>query len=343
MACTHYQWVDIAERDRQISISYGGRLRHIVQGLPNPRDQFPTIVYFYGKRAKVAALQSLFPNNNITRRRAHGIGNIHVDNGTAAATNPLLFVDCKPGAECVNLLGSWTGCHELTQIRADWVQADVPTVVKHLNSELLFLFTDVVCIFVDDVGGKRKAVEVLNDWASSASPRSRDTAVKPHVVLVCQHDAFTESECVSLARSELLCSQYATITTVVTPTGKMSRQAAHNDLQHEVIRAADGVRASRVALRLHFSAEHLAALFELSLANFGQGPMNFVKMARKNVRVRNDFTSHLSTFLHLCRQNAVPDDVVSKFLAAQILREAFPPRMHCECSCGRGQHLLTVV
>lgn len=44
-------------------------MQHIIAGLPNACSQYPSLHFFFGKRAKVSALQALFSNNVITRRR----------------------------------------------------------------------------------------------------------------------------------------------------------------------------------------------------------------------------------------------------------------------------------
>lgn len=166
--CKHCQWVDILQRDLNFSISYSARVQHVLQGLPNPSFQFPTVSYFIGKRAKVSALQALFPDNNITRRQAHGIGNLHIVSNTSGSRYPVLFVDCTPGAECINQIGSWTGCHELKRFRLrSWVTRSIArsSLIDQIQAQLLFLFVDVICIFVDDVGAATE--QLIQKWVAT--------------------------------------------------------------------------------------------------------------------------------------------------------------------------------
>ena len=119
--CPHTPWLDLyGLRDsREWSITYGQRLHIVLRDVSFPTTKFPTVFFFVGKKRKVSALQDIFPNNNITRRKAHGIASLHLDTTTAGSRYPLLFADCNLDAEFVNQIGKWDGCHESVQYRVN--------------------------------------------------------------------------------------------------------------------------------------------------------------------------------------------------------------------------------
>jgi hypothetical protein len=331
--CTHQQWIDITQEDRQLSISYGMRLRHLVAELRDPGNQYPSVIFFYGKSAKVLALRSLFCNNNITRRRAHGIGNLHIDITTAATDYPLLFVDCKLGAAFVNQLGGWTGCHELTQLRVEWeeeIAHDPLRLSERIRSRLLFSFTDVICIFSDDLGGVVQTENLLLTWSQSGYLES-SSAFKPHVIVVYETMDLPEAKRRKLQRAPEIVCHFASLSFVhLLPMKCLSREAAHDNLKKAMLHAADDSRRSRVAGSLLFSAKHLASLFETAFthfATFSDQPLSIIKATRKDHNTEN-LVLHLGRFLDACSQNDLPGSVTISFVACALTLDSYAPGMH---------------
>ncbi|KAJ6171506.1 hypothetical protein N7470_000573 [Penicillium chermesinum] len=65
-------WLDILTDAAGRTLVDTGRLEKLVGDLENPESQSPSLVYFAGGDSRVAALQALFPYNNITRRGQTG-------------------------------------------------------------------------------------------------------------------------------------------------------------------------------------------------------------------------------------------------------------------------------
>src|SRR5436853_2489699 len=187
--CPHTPWLDLyGLRDsREWSITYGQRLHIVLRDVSFPATKFPTVFFFVGKKRKVSALQDIFPNNNITRRKAHGIASLHLDTATAGSRYPLLFADCNPDAEFVNQIGKWDGCHESVRYRVNVGDGAPPTskeLADMIHAQLFLDFVDVVCLFADDLGGHERVADRLMRWAQCRQSAQCVPLHKPSVIVV---------------------------------------------------------------------------------------------------------------------------------------------------------------
>ncbi|KAI9676515.1 MAG: hypothetical protein M1817_000673 [Caeruleum heppii] len=182
MADCHTDWLRLVDGEK-LSVSYGDRLGRLTNQMTHPATQFPHVMFFLGKKAKNVALRQIFPHNNIGRGRGDGIASLRVDTATLQMPNPILFADSDPtldhtSAERFHL------CHEITNYPLQWCSASAMTAVDAIYSRLFFLFSDVICIFADDLGGLDNVANKLLAWAKLGSASTLPRCIRPRVLIV---------------------------------------------------------------------------------------------------------------------------------------------------------------
>ncbi|THC94529.1 hypothetical protein EYZ11_006011 [Aspergillus tanneri] len=179
-------WLDVAVGDNKTFIIRDyGQLEYIVSGLPNPKQQIPKISVFLGGGTKDSALQALFPYNNIRRTRSTASIGLRVDNLSVENGEPYLFVDGEVGQSISSphqaqaTPGPGVQDHPIA-----WKAASAQAAVSTIFSRLVFLFADVVCIFVDDFPSIKSCARFLLECGTKRSASSLPVAVRPRVIVV---------------------------------------------------------------------------------------------------------------------------------------------------------------
>lgn len=329
-SCTHYQWVDLTGFDRNWSISYGQRLLKIIEEIPDPDTQFPSTLFFLGKKAKISALQAIFHRNNIKKRREHGIANLQLDVTTSGAVYPLLLADCNPEASYANMIGSWNGCNETNNFYIDTGEAPQPNVrdvVDMIHARLLLPFIDVVCLFADDLGGVDKCVEWLSRIARASLPLKPHSILKPQVLIVTSdlHDPSVSFQTADVPLEDV----FAPISFINLVQGSSTLPSAsmYLPLHGALLKSVDRAREGRISSHLHFSALHLNAFFSEAVKIFASTPsrpFDFIETAAE--QAGKEFSLHLRHFLFLAEENALSWTSIPPFIASAILVDAYPER-----------------
>ena len=110
------------------------------------------MIFFLGNKAKDEALREIFPNNNIRRGRHDGIVNLRLDSSIISADLPLLFSDSNPLTLIPQRLGA-VACHETRTLPLAWSSPEPQNILYTVYARLVAVFSDVIYIFTDDVGG----------------------------------------------------------------------------------------------------------------------------------------------------------------------------------------------
>jgi hypothetical protein len=323
--CAHFAWLNVDCSGGRRDVTYGKRLHRLVEELRDPDRQQVSIQFFFGKKAKTRALQSVFNNNNTTRRRAHGIGNLHLDVNSISSDRPVMFVDCTPGASSVESQVTRPLCHEVVRRQLDWGGAMIAVdLCARVMSRLLFGMVDVVCVFVDDLGGPDGCLAWLQRWALEPGSSSTEASMQPHLLLVGEGKAedrlrhavktvFAKVEFVNLGRAS---------STPATDYLLLKRR-----LQHHV----DELGQERKLHRTLFRAVHLPQIFEMWLHHFAQELEPFPLItAMCRIKARGDCRTHIAHLIDIATRSSVPMTAISTFIASTCGLEGHPSRAHCE-------------
>jgi len=93
--CEHIAWLQSVDH-KESQLRDGGRMKRVLEEMPRPSEQRPSIVFFIGQKAKNTALYELFPFNNVRRGRGDGFANLRLDNATINSDQPIWFADSDP-------------------------------------------------------------------------------------------------------------------------------------------------------------------------------------------------------------------------------------------------------
>lgn len=332
LTCNHLQWLEITGRGPHWSVEYASRLQVLAHDLPSPDTQFPSIVYFLGRKTKSLALRSVLSNNNTRRRGAHGVANLYLDLTTQAATYPIYLADCNPTVDSVNGLGVWNGCHEPTSFRINLGESghlNPRTVADHLRTRLLFPLSDVICLFADDLPD---LPAIVSAWTRFPSSLILPIRVRPRLVIVYQRLTPSTAKLDRFRTTPDFQQRFQSLTVAdLTIFAELSPLARYGKLREILLREVDKARANRLQTHHLFSATHLAAYFPRALRQFARDPdraFTAVSLFRESRPVSSDLSKHVTCFLRLCKQTNIPSSFTVVFVASAILMDAYPPGMH---------------
>lgn len=159
-------------------------MSQVIGELSKPSAQFPQIVFFMGHQLKNRALRQLCGNNYRNQNRHHRTINLWLDNQSFLSDHPWIFADAD--LSCRSISPPFVSpriCHQQENLPVQWPKS------RHephdlIIARLLFLFTDVVCVFADDLGGLKGVQEYLSTWIQIGSASSLPAAVWPRVIVV---------------------------------------------------------------------------------------------------------------------------------------------------------------
>lgn len=320
--CSHVQWLELDGLDPHWAVINPGRLNSLVQALPEPAAQYPSIVLAIGKRTKTITLQAVFTRNNVSRRDVHGIANLSIDITTERSKFPIFIADSTPGANCANQIGSWTRCHEDTRYKLRGqntvMRKDaVPLILQNLLRPQCHL----VCMFADDMGGNQACEEYLQRWCLLDRPNQEIKALAPALLILTSK--------ASLERIESFDSSFSSCRVLEVDFNDESL-ANREAIKMAIQAAVDQVRAQRRAEHLLFNALDTAVIFDNALPLFCQDPeADFDAFAAYNHPASRELEKRsVSGNVLFERRPPLPLRVVTDQLASAFLTRAYPDDHH---------------
>lgn len=331
--CKHTTLLQVAG-DKGLVLYDFGRFEQVIRDLPNPNAQYPQLVHFVGGRRKDAALKQLFPHNNIRRSRPRSIANLHIDTSSIDADSPLLFLDSNPFVG-ITPVPKHANCHPLIQHPLTWYRHLNFTVNDILHARLLFLFSDVVCVFVDDFPSLEDSALQLIRWARIGSASSLASHVRPRVIIVITDSCVPpesaerciESFCHSVYEGcqDGLDDTFGSIE--ILPLGSSQPSQLKKVIGNQTMNMSN----VRQHYNVRFSATHLGAFFKQAVAHLGksvEAPFNFLSVARAGNPVDDDLLHHLTNFLRLAQKSKIASRDLTLYISSAFLMDAYPPEMH---------------
>lgn len=342
--CDHAAWIELWQGEAGPLLNHGWRLPQIVKELPNAFEQSPQITLFLGRHLKDRALRTLCQNNYKGRKGKNNV-NIRIDNRTINALHPQLFADSDP----TNLklqpmqpaIAGSIRCHQDHTISMDRLPLDFE-VYDIVLTRLLFMFVDVICIFVDDVGGPDAVHSMLSNWIRIGLASTLPRSIRPKVIIV------TGSNITQSVTSDLLDETdfffelqtlhpdlfdvFSDISFSQLPSDKLSSKAQFLTLHADISKQLHKARFNRIKHNLMFSAPHLSDLFKIATRHIGEPSpprFDFIVAARQQNPLDGAFSSHLMEFLKTSGKATLPYDGIASHIASAIMIDAYPFGAHC--------------
>ncbi|KAL8770679.1 MAG: hypothetical protein Q9209_003747 [Squamulea sp. 1 TL-2023] len=338
--CEHVHWLQFSQQ-KDPSLIEPGRLQRIFQELANPGSQYPSLVFFVGRKAKDVAIRQLFPWNNVKKSaKADGLATIQAETVSLQTEHPLLFAESDPFKSPIPSPGPEHLCHEVRSYPLLWPDYEVDTLYDHIHSRLLFLFTDVLCIFADDFLDMDSLIHQLKNWAKLGRPTESFPAVRPRVIVVRKgvqpspsplYDLLDQQDLRFNFRCQELVDYFAAVTVIHLADEQISPLARHRRLKELIQRQIEEVRHLRATYGCLYSATHLDGLFTDAVHHTTRNidrPFDFLLSSRKGNSDFTHYTEHISTFLRATALSDVAQRSSASYIASTILLDAYPPGMH---------------
>lgn len=335
-SCTHSTWLYFS-RVHELTLYDEGRFARLLDDLSDATTQQPSLLLFVGRQAKNIALRELFPFNNFKKKRNTGGVDLRLDTTTIASKYPIFIVDSDSKLETSTTLSKFT-CHEIKSNRLHWECPPQLDVSDILFARLLFLITDVICIFADDFSSPTEIVALLKSWAAAGSASCLPRLIRPRVVIVATEDEASITFNVLQAQDlkfglgqQDLINFFSSIIVLYLTTAPLSALARHRRLKEVLLRHADEMRHLRQQARQLYSAVHLHRLFREAVSHISQTaerPFNFIQASRVSNPIHEEYGKHLATFVHLAGVYGIAHEETASFIASAMLMDAYPPGMH---------------
>jgi hypothetical protein len=342
--CSHQQWLRVHQDENGFMLQYGNRLSNITNSLPRPEKQYPSLIFFIGKQSKARALRALFPGNDISSCRTSGIANVCVDPATISYDHPIIIADSSADRTQVNPRGKYV-CHETVTHPVAWQDDEDgrPTqqdLVDHVYARLLLLFVDVLCIFAQDCGGLDSVAERLATWTAIGSASSLPGSAHPRLLVVTNIPGPDfNSEALRFRLRVLSDPKFSesfsslNMVNILGQTRPRSREI-FGGLEAILHDETNTARTERINAHTLFSMIHIPAFFDMALRDFAKSPrhtFDFITCTREDNPVPQNFQHHLKSFLDLCSEHKLPENILWDFIASAIILDGFPPDVHCKC------------
>jgi len=344
--CNHTFWLSLCSRGSGADLLVSDRVQHIINFIPNPDIQCPSLLVLIGNAAKAVALKELF---SVKRTRLFNIKRgpaeirLHVDPSSIFG-RPLLIAD---GDLSERLRGKVPAdkCHEIRRhpIQGSRREFGLNRIASGIYARLLSPFADVFCFFCDDLGGFRPVAHHLAAWLEHGNISTISASTRPRVVLVTEKiPQGVESEKAARATFLALLSeetnrnlldQISAIEVIALfPNGSISVDARHRSLKERLMGSSDQIRKNREEAQLLFSAVHFAALINCAYQQFSNAaeeqPFDFIRASRTYNPMSTDFAEHLSNLLKYVKSPADLTRFAAPTIASSLVLDSYPPGAH---------------
>ncbi|KAK3933650.1 acyl transferase/acyl hydrolase/lysophospholipase [Diplogelasinospora grovesii] len=339
--CRHTRWLRLSRKDQSFVLEASDRAQRLLDYLPRPEEQAPSLITLVGNQSKLRALRELgISGTGPKGKRGHGEIHLFVSPSSQRADRPILIADGDMPLQ--NRLGRpWKPqlCHEISvrPFPGDVVSDKLVNIADHIYYRVLFPFTDAICFFATDLGGIERVVQHLAMWMDKGQPSTLeirpwliiavDDGVEEEVLatfwdLVCTEttinimDRFTGIRIISLAET--------------TPRSK-GRRGPWARLNRELLNVSQLARQVRLEVNCLFSARHLAGFLQhaaVCATEMPLEPFDFIRTSRCKNPVAPDLEMHLSRFM----KHFQTFDALKRFaipiIASCFILDHYPPEMH---------------
>ncbi|KAJ6070721.1 hypothetical protein N7467_012040 [Penicillium canescens] len=331
-------WLDIGvQEDSRPAVLDSGRLKDVIAQLSEPESQYPSLCAFIGGKLKDSVLQKLYPWNNIKRHTSEASIRLRYDVSSLSRRHPVLFADGSILQE--ERFSSQKRLTAGAGLPISWNCTSALFLLHMLWSRLIFLFTDVICIFVDDCQDTEKVVDfLLNCWRlRSISPVCSKSL--PRVILIYgepknRSETILDTESVIRKLAELGCNDisesFSDISSINIADNCVSTPARYEPLRALVASQLDATRSVREEQRLQLNGKHLVSLFQSALQHLlvdVDHPFDFVKATREVYTVSPSVKSHIVHYLEISHRADLSAQELAPSIASAILMDNYVPGM----------------
>ncbi|OBT48514.1 hypothetical protein VE00_01410 [Pseudogymnoascus sp. WSF 3629] len=365
--CKHTQWLGLAVNNGDVVLQNTDRLQTLLDDLPNPDKQTPSLFVFIGNKSKAMAIKELaktfspppkyscHPSKHndesswegqtkLNGRRVHGEIHLHIHPPSVFSSRPVLLAEGDlPNLSKLTSALATEKCHETDSRPLNASTLVTPTLSESADRiyfRLLSPFTDVFCFFADDVGKFKPIVQRLALWLDLGQPSTLPKSTRPKVLIVTERDdAHNNNESDLKAFKRMLSNETTMdvseqfsdiqILGLASRSKNLSNKARHRELFERLLNFSDQVREARITAEVLFSAHHLTAFFHHALRHVNLPvPFNFISASQSENPVASDLQDHLVDFLRKIRTPEKLLQFAIPVIASSFILNSYPPDMH---------------
>jgi hypothetical protein len=314
-------WLYVFRKDADWLLAGGDCLEKIITSLNDPHTQYPSTVLLVGGQEREAAQRAMFSCFDFIKPR--GLAQLYVDASTLDDDYPLLVASLdietayhsfKPPRKTFGGVG-----HKL-----EWLSPAIATesLVDTVISRVLLLFTDVICIFLDDFPTPGEGIHLIQRWTEAVQSIR---PWKPQVILI------TSCGPMNIDILNTITFGEARHVRLRPRNSNHSQFHRHRGLKRIILQNIETVQKRKVVCKRLFSAKHVNVLFKLALQHAAKCILpnfDFILATRRLNEVDDHFTHHLKIFLELCAAKNTSRDVILQYIASAVILDSLPPGMH---------------
>ncbi|CAG8029242.1 unnamed protein product [Penicillium nalgiovense] len=259
-------WLDLVKENEAWNLIDTNRLEQLVQELPNPKCQYPSLLYFSGNSNRKKALRVLFPYNNITRKCPAGLIRLHLSTKTANTQNPILFAESSLCLEQSLGDSRWlkhsTTKHQTFSVAGAEGTLPPARLQQEAKKQLVLPWTQILCLFLDSVPDIQAATNLLQRPRRQLNIGDEVVPAPTQVIIVLTNSqsaikAFAQ-ECAQLQKL----IDIGTVTILdLRPRRGHSDSVVFEPLQTLILKQLSIVQAQQISDCRRFSASHLSAFW----------------------------------------------------------------------------------
>ncbi|CAG8165989.1 unnamed protein product, partial [Penicillium nalgiovense] len=327
-------WLDLVKENEVWDLVDTNRLDQLVQELPNPKYQYPSLLYFSGNPNRKKALRALFPYNNITRKGPAGLIRLHLSTKTAHTQNPILFAESGLCLEQSLGDSKWlkhsTTKHQTFSIAGADETLTPARLQQEVKRQLVLPWTQILCLFLDSVPDIQAATNFLQRPRRQLTIGNHVVPAPTQIVIVLtngQHatKAFAQ-ECARLQKLDI-----GTVTILdLRPRHGLSDSVVFQPLQTLIVKQLSIVQAEQISNCRRFSASHLSAFWSTGVQThewlLHAPPFDLLERARRDYVRNKTMDDCLREVMQTCIGYSKED--FDDLVASSFLMDAYPPQMH---------------
>lgn len=343
--CRHTEWVRHWRKAHGTVVEITDRPHRLLTEMKRPEARYPSLMVLIGNQDKQLALARLRIGNAWScRKRSHGEIHLLPSSLKMYKDVPIFIADSDiPTHNRLPTACRKTQCHE---IHSETLSTDAPTakgieLTDRTLRRSVLPFADVVCLFVEDVGGINSAMGHIASWIrhgpvstasfhpklflmvnegqQGATQRAIDGLLS-NVGVTAVSDCLSDISILSIPNR---CSRAARC--------RAASAASWQYMRQRLVRSLRDARRSRSCANGMFSAHHFFRFLELGARRVSKaecGPFDFVIASRDQNEVATDLETHMETFIDLFRSVDDIKSIAVPLIASSFVLDHYPPGMH---------------
>jgi len=330
-------WLDLVTENEVWNVVDTNRLGELVQELPNPKCQYPSLLYFTGNSNRMKALRALFPYNNINRKGPAGLIRLHLSTKTTHTQNPILFAESSLCLEQSLGDSKWLK-HSMTKHRTFSVASAEGTLSptrlqQEVKRQFVLPWSQILCLFLDSASDIQAARNLLQQPRRQLIIGEEGVPAPTQIAIVLTNgkhatNAFAQ-ECTQLQKV----TETGTVTILdLRPRSGLSDSVAFEPLQTLILKQLSIAQAEQMSACRRFSAIHLYAFWNTYVQSHQRlldaPPFDLLARARRDYARNDTMGDCLREITQYETSVGSSKEDFDDLVATALLMDAYPPGMH---------------